>query len=214
MTVYFSVLLVLSFLFIFSSAENCRPVVRKMTYFAAAVILTLVSGLRYMVGTDYVQYTSNYSSYLTNFSIFSQPALSIVAKISSFIYNDYATWFFLMAVITVAPVIFMIVKRNKNVELAILLYVLIGCWHFSFNIVMLVAPVNSTEVLDTYNLTGRKAVYQLAIPKGDTNNWTAGTKVSFFGEDWRIIELAEEGIESLVPLQWNKKVRVERYEQG
>ena len=79
---------------------------------------------------------------------------------------------------------------------------------------VLVAPVNSTEVLDTYNLTGRKAVYQLAIPKGDTNNWTAGTKVSFFGEDWRIIELAEEGIESLIPLQWNKKVRVERYEQG
>ena len=79
---------------------------------------------------------------------------------------------------------------------------------------VLVAPVNSTEVLDTYNLTGRKAVYQLAIPKGDTNNWTAGKKVSFFGEDWRIIEIAEEGIEALIPLQWNKKVRVERYEQG
>ena len=79
---------------------------------------------------------------------------------------------------------------------------------------VLVAPVNSTEVLDTYNLTGRKAVYQLAIPKGDTNDWTAGKKVSFFGEDWRIIEIAEEGIEALIPLQWNKKVRVERYEQG
>lgn len=79
---------------------------------------------------------------------------------------------------------------------------------------VLVAPVNSTEVLDTYNLTGRKAVYQLAIPKGDTNEWTAGKKVSFFGEDWRIIEIAEEGIESLIPLQWNKKVKVERYEQG
>lgn len=79
---------------------------------------------------------------------------------------------------------------------------------------VLVAPVNSTEVLDTYNLTGRKAVYQLAIPKGDTNDWTAGKKVSFFGEDWRIIEIAEEGIESLIPLQWNKKVKVERYEQG
>lgn len=79
---------------------------------------------------------------------------------------------------------------------------------------VLVAPVNSTEVLDTYNLTGRKAVYQLAIPKGDTHQWTAGKKVSFFGEDWRIIEIAEEGIEKLIPLDWNKKVRVERYEQG
>lgn len=79
---------------------------------------------------------------------------------------------------------------------------------------VLVAPVNSTEVLDTYNLTGRKAVYQLAIPKGDTHQWTAGKRVSFFGEDWRIIEIAEEGIEELIPLDWNKKVRVERYEQG
>ena len=79
---------------------------------------------------------------------------------------------------------------------------------------VLVAPVSSTEVLDTYNLTGRKAVYQLAIPKGDTHDWTAGKKVRFFGEDWRIIELPEEGIEALIPLQWNKKVRVERYEQG
>lgn len=79
---------------------------------------------------------------------------------------------------------------------------------------VLVAPVNSQEVLDTYNLTGRKAVYQLAIPKGDSNEWTAGLKVSFFGQDWRIIELAEEGIEKLIPLDWNKKVRVERYEQG
>lgn len=79
---------------------------------------------------------------------------------------------------------------------------------------VLVAPVSSTEVLDTYNLTGRKAVYQLGIPKGDTHDWSAGKKVSFFGEDWRIIELAEEGIEKLIPLQWNKKVKVERYEQG
>lgn len=79
---------------------------------------------------------------------------------------------------------------------------------------VLVAPVNSTEVLDAYNLTGRKAVYQLAIPKGDEHGWTAGKKVSFFGEDWRIIELPQEGIESLIPLQWNKKVMVERYEQG
>ena len=79
---------------------------------------------------------------------------------------------------------------------------------------VLVAPVSSTEVLDTYNLTGRKAVYQLAIPKGDTHDWSAGVRVSFFGHDWRIIGSEEEGIETLIPLSWNKKVRVERYEQG
>ncbi len=79
---------------------------------------------------------------------------------------------------------------------------------------VLVAPVESTEQLETYTLTGRRAVYQLGIPKGDTHDWAAGKRVSFFGADWRIIGIPTEGIESMIPLDWNKKVQVERYEQG
>lgn len=79
---------------------------------------------------------------------------------------------------------------------------------------VLVAPLNDTEVLETYNLTGRRAEYQLGIPKGDTHEWTAGKKVRFFGEDWRIIGMPTLGIEVMIPLSWNAKVKVERYEQG
>lgn len=79
---------------------------------------------------------------------------------------------------------------------------------------VLVTPLSSEEVLQTYTLTGRRAVYQMGIPKGDTHEWTAGKKVSFFGNDWRIIGMPEEGIENLIPLSWNKKVKVECYEQG
>lgn len=79
---------------------------------------------------------------------------------------------------------------------------------------VLVAPVGDTEILEIYNITGRRAEYQLGIPKGDTHEWKAGSKVSFFGADWRIIGLPTEGIDKLIPLSWNKKVRVERYEQG
>ena len=79
---------------------------------------------------------------------------------------------------------------------------------------VLVAPVNSTEQLETFNLTGRKAVYQIAIPKGDSHEWTAGKKVRFFDANWRIIGIPTEGIDELIPLDWNKKVQVERYEQG
>ena len=79
---------------------------------------------------------------------------------------------------------------------------------------VLVAPMNSTEVLETYNLTGRRASYQMAIPKGDMHDWSAGKKVRFFGKDWRIIAIPTEGIEDLIPLSWNKKVQVELYEQG
>ena len=79
---------------------------------------------------------------------------------------------------------------------------------------VLVAPSSMVEVLEQISLNGRKGEYVMAIPKGDTHEWTAGKKVSFFGTDWRIIEMPEEGIEWLIPLGWNKKVKVERYEQG
>ena len=77
---------------------------------------------------------------------------------------------------------------------------------------VLVAPMTDTEILETFNLTGRKAEYQLGILKGDTHDWSAGKKVSFFGKDWRIIGIPLEGIDDLIPLRWNKKVKVERYE--
>lgn len=75
---------------------------------------------------------------------------------------------------------------------------------------VLVAPMSDTEVLDTLNLTGRKAVYQLGLPKGDLHEWE-NHRVSFFGEDWRVIGVPTEGIEEMIPLEWNKKVKVERY---
>lgn len=76
---------------------------------------------------------------------------------------------------------------------------------------VLIAPASSTETLDALNLTGKKAVYSLAIPKGDTHEWT-GNRVRFFGQSWRCITIAEEGIEAMIPLCWNRKVLVERYE--
>lgn len=74
---------------------------------------------------------------------------------------------------------------------------------------VLIAPVSDTEVLETLNLTGKKAVYQLAIPKGDTHVWE-GCRVRFFGETWQVIGMPTKGIEHLIPLGWNMKVKVER----
>ena len=76
---------------------------------------------------------------------------------------------------------------------------------------VLVAPTNSEEVLNTQNLTGRIAVYTLAIPKGDTHDW-ANKEVRFFNERWKVFGVPLEGIEEMIPLRWNKKVTVERYE--
>ena len=75
---------------------------------------------------------------------------------------------------------------------------------------VLVAPASTTEILDNVNLYGRKAVYTLAIPKGDTHDWE-NVRVDFFGQSWRTFGFPTEGIEHLIPLSWNRKVMVERY---
>ena len=76
---------------------------------------------------------------------------------------------------------------------------------------VLVAPTSTQDVLNKLSITGKKAVYTIAIPKGDSNNWE-NREVKFFERKWRTIGLPEEGIEAMIPLQWNKKVMVEAYE--
>lgn len=75
---------------------------------------------------------------------------------------------------------------------------------------VLVQPVGSTAVTDILKLYGKRAEYELCIPKGDKHIWE-DRKVEFFGKTWRTFGFTEEYIEDLVPLSWNKKVKVERY---
>ena len=76
---------------------------------------------------------------------------------------------------------------------------------------VLVAPASNSEILDATNLYGKKAVYTLAIPKGDTHEWE-NRIVEFFGKRWHVFGIPTEGIEANIPLDWNKKVTVELYE--
>ena len=61
------------------------------------------------------------------------------------------------------------------------------------------------------SLVGRKEVYTLAIPKGDTHDWE-NQVIEFWDKTWKSFGSPLEGIESNIPLAWNKKVTVERYE--
>ena len=76
---------------------------------------------------------------------------------------------------------------------------------------VIVAPASTDDVTNQLSLTGKKAVYTLAIPKGDMHDWE-NKEVRFFGKRWRTVGIPLEGIEELIPLEWNKKVMVERYE--
>ena len=76
---------------------------------------------------------------------------------------------------------------------------------------VLVAPVSSSELSSNQNVSIAKTQYNLAIPKGDMHDWT-DTKVEFYGKTWKTVGEPVEGIEENIPLRWNKKVVVERYE--
>lgn len=76
---------------------------------------------------------------------------------------------------------------------------------------VIVAPVSSDEVVDSLSLYGKKAVYKLGIPKGDTHVWE-DRKVSFFGRDFQTFGVPLEGIEANIPLEWNKQIMVATYE--
>ena len=77
---------------------------------------------------------------------------------------------------------------------------------------VLVAPISQTDVavVNELSLSGKKARYWMASPKGDTHQWE-DAEVEFFNSKWKTVGYATEGIESLIPLDWNRKVVVEKY---
>lgn len=75
---------------------------------------------------------------------------------------------------------------------------------------VLVSPSSSDDIVTSQDLTGKKAVYTVAIPKGDTHEWK-DRRIRFFGTDWHSFGFELEGIEENIPLRWNRKVMVERY---
>ena len=76
---------------------------------------------------------------------------------------------------------------------------------------VLVGEPSAEEITTELQLTGRRLAYTLAIPKGDTHDW-ADAKVEFFGQTFRTCGGVVQGIESMIPLRWNKKVQVVQFE--
>lgn len=76
---------------------------------------------------------------------------------------------------------------------------------------VLIGEPQGDQVVNELQLHGKHLAYTLGIPKGDTHIWK-DTEVEFFGERFRTYGDVTQGIEALVPLAWNKKVKVEHYE--
>ena len=77
---------------------------------------------------------------------------------------------------------------------------------------VLIGEPTTEEVVNELNLSGKRLAYTLAIPKGDDHDWKDAV-VEFFGERFRTFGAPTQGIEAMIPLRWNAKVKVERYEQ-
>lgn len=76
---------------------------------------------------------------------------------------------------------------------------------------VLVGEPTTDDLINELQLYGKRLAYTLAIPKGDTHDWK-DTEVEFFGRRFRTYGDVVQGVEHLVPLSWNKKVKVEAYE--
>lgn len=76
---------------------------------------------------------------------------------------------------------------------------------------VLVGEPSAEDVVNEFNLSGKRIAYVLAIPKGDTHTWE-NTEVEFWGMTFKTVGIPTQGIDDNIPLQWNKKVKVERYE--
>lgn len=117
-----------------------REYVRKPTvYFAVliGILLILVAGLRWRVGTDYGGYMANYEGYAKNIWKaligYKEPGICVVANIGKLIYDDYATYIFLCSVFTIGAFVMQIYKYSKMYPVCIMLFLFIGTWHGSFN---------------------------------------------------------------------------------
>lgn len=75
---------------------------------------------------------------------------------------------------------------------------------------VLVCPVNSTDLVSETQLHGKQAEYELCIPKGDTHDWE-DKRLEFFGHSWKTIGFCQQWIAENVPLDWNRRIKVERY---
>lgn len=75
---------------------------------------------------------------------------------------------------------------------------------------VLICPAASGDIVTDLQLYGKRAEYELCIPKDDTNQWE-NREVEFYGQRWKTFGTVQEWMWENTPGTWNKKVKVERY---
>ena len=76
---------------------------------------------------------------------------------------------------------------------------------------VLVGQPSTDEIKTSTDLFGKKLVYMLGIPKGDTHNWE-DVNVIIWGRPFKTFGLPITGEQANIPLRWGQNVRVGYYE--
>ncbi len=103
----------------------------------ASLVLILVAGFRWGVGTDFYQYVQNYepykASFLSDIRSFDEPGLKGVAWLVSQVWDDPAVFVFAASAITLGLILWTTTKYSTAVIMSFLLVIFVGTWHGSFN---------------------------------------------------------------------------------
>ena len=109
----------------------------KSLFFISAMVLILVAGLRYYVGTDFGGYYRRYGKYADELwdrlTTLDEPGYAIVSSIARLILDDGWMAIFLSSLIITGLILLIAFKRSDTLFLTLSFYIFLGCWHGSFN---------------------------------------------------------------------------------
>lgn len=109
----------------------------KRAFVIGVLILILVAGLRYRVGTDYLAYYRGFEGYsydlFQRIKDFDEPGIRLISYIVHWFTNDAAVYIFVCAFVTLFLMLRTVFRYSTQLFMAGMLFVFLGCWHGAFN---------------------------------------------------------------------------------
>ncbi|SDL81851.1 EpsG family protein [Tessaracoccus oleiagri] len=159
------------------------------------LVLILMAGLRWMVGTDYGQYERNYVEYrdgfLTSLITFDEPGIRLLAVAASWINDDPAMMFFLAAVITVGLALRTYLRNTDGpIAFVLSLYILSASWHTSFNAVRQALAISLIFAAHRYIMQRRFLAYSVVVALATSFHLSAAVAILLYWIPFRKIRIS------------------------
>lgn len=119
-----------------NNKEQISP--NKVAVFFLGLVLILVAGLRYAVGTDFAAYyfinsSSTWTDLWDRIVALNEPGIVLLSLIGNVFVRNNQTIIFVSSLFTIVLFVFTIFKRSPSFTLSMLLFLFLGVWHGSFN---------------------------------------------------------------------------------